>query len=224
MNLLDITYDEDRLVCNGAFKTDRGETTVRDIFSELESGRTVVVNTSKFNGPKEILVGSLLARKVLKMYKFYKKEGRLDEKPVVSVVLEEAPRVLGKEVLEKGPNIFSTIAREGRKFKTGLVAITQLPSLIPREVLANMNTKIILGTEMKPERRAIIESAAQDLSRDDRNIASLNKGETIVTSNFTKFALPIKTPLIDDFIKDYKEKKKEGDEGNVEERVYQGLG
>ena len=66
---------------------------------------------------------------------------------VISIILEEAPRVLGKEVLEKGPNIFSTIAREGRKFRVGLIAITQLPSLIPREILANMNTKIILYNE-----------------------------------------------------------------------------
>jgi DNA helicase HerA-like ATPase len=105
--------------------------------------------------------------------------------------------VLGKEVLESGSNIFSTIAREGRKFKVGLTAITQLPSLIPREILANMNTKIILGTEMKPERQAIIESASQDLSQDDRNIASLDKGEAIIISNFVKFAMPVKIPLFD---------------------------
>ena len=32
--------------------------------------------------------------------------GELSEKPVISIVIEEAPRVLGKEVLEKGSNIF----------------------------------------------------------------------------------------------------------------------
>ena len=109
--------------------------------------------------------------------------------------------MLGKEVLEKGPNIFSTIAREGRKFKIGLCAITQLPSLIPRQILANMNTKIILGIEMAPERTAIIESASQDLSNDSRSIASLDKGEAIITSNFTKFALPVKIPLFSEFVK-----------------------
>ena len=120
---------------------------------------------------------------------------------MISIVLEEAPRVLGKDVLEKGSNIFSTIAREGRKFKVGLIAITQLPSLIPRDILANMNTKIILGTEMVQERQAIIDSASQDLSSDSRNIASLDKGECIVSSNFAKFAIPIKVPFFDDFAK-----------------------
>ena len=64
-----------------------------------------------------------------------------------------------------------------------------------------MNTKIILGTEMVQERQAIIDSASQDLSSDSRAIASLDKGECIVSSNFAKFAIPIKIPLFDDWAK-----------------------
>ena len=139
----------------------------------------------------------------------------MKDKPVISVVLEEAPRVLGKEALEKGPNIFSTIAREGRKFKVGLFAITQLPSLIPRQILANMNTKIILGIEMGPERDAIIQSSAQDLSDDDRNIASLDKGEAIITSNFARFATPVKIPLFEEFVKKDKKEDVRKDFGGV---------
>jgi hypothetical protein len=65
-----------------------------------------------------------------------------------------------------------------------------------------MNTKIILGIEMKPERQAIIDSAAQDLSESDRNIASLDKGEAIITSNFTRFAMPVKIPLFKNLVKE----------------------
>jgi hypothetical protein len=57
-----------------------------------------------------------------------------------------------------------------------------------------MNTKIILGNELASERQAIISSASQDLSTDDKNIASLDIGEAIVSSNFTKFAIPIQIP------------------------------
>ena len=117
-------------------------------------------------------------------------------------MIEEAPRVIGEDVLSsKNDNIYSTIAKEGRKFKIGLTAITQLSSVIPKTILANMNTKIILGNEMKQERQAIIESASQDLSEDDRNIASLDKGEAIISSIFVPFAIPIKIPLFDDLIK-----------------------
>jgi hypothetical protein len=184
----------------GVFDEQAGETTVQDIVNELESGKTVIVDTSSFAGSIEILIGSMITYEVFKRYKNYKLIGSLNDKPVISIVLEEAPRVLGKEVLEKGSNVFETIAREGRKFNVGLTAITQLPSLIPRQILANMNTKIILGIEMAPERQAIIDSASQDLSSDSRNIASLDKGEAIITSNFARFAIPVKIPLFESVV------------------------
>ena len=65
-----------------------------------------------------------------------------------------------------------------------------------------MNTKIILGNEMKQEREAIIASASQDLSEDDKNIASLDKGEAIITSIFVPFAMPIKIPLFEDIVRE----------------------
>ena len=73
---------------------------------------------------------------------------------------------------------------------------------LPISILANMNTKIILGNEMKQEREAIIASASQDLSEDDKNIASLDKGEAIITSIFVPFAMPIKIPLFEDIVKE----------------------
>lgn len=199
--ILDLDFSNNQLFCKGVFDLKAGSSTISDICEELESSKTVIIDTSNFSGAVEILVGSLVVSEIFNKYKKYKVDGKLRDRPVVSVVLEEAPRVLGKEVLEKGSNIFSTIAREGRKFKVGLTAITQLPSLIPRQILANINTKIILGIEMAPERQAIIESASQDLSEDSRNIASLDTGEAIISSNFSKFATPVKIPFFDDIAK-----------------------
>jgi hypothetical protein len=77
-----------------------------------------------------------------------------------------------------------------------------------------MNTKIILGIEMKPERQAIIDSASQDLSQDDRNIASLDKGEAIITSNFVKFATPVKVPLFEEHVEKARaQKQKDNKQG-----------
>jgi hypothetical protein len=204
--LLGIYADEDRTVHSrsSVFSTSMGRTTLNDILNGLEDGKKIIIDTSLFTDEVELLIGSMILHEILSRYKNYKQEGTLDDKPVVSVVIEEAPRVLSKEVLTtKGKNIYSDIAREGRKFKLGLIAITQLTSLIPKTVLANMNTKIILGNELSSERAAIIDSASQDLSTDDRNIASLDKGEAIISSNFTKFAIPIQTPLFEDYIKQF---------------------
>jgi len=204
MQILKLSFDsaDSRMITEGSYSLSSGNTTINDICQNLEQGRMVVIDTSSFDGREEILVGSLITTEIFKRYKNYRLKNQLKDKPLISIVLEEAPRVLGKEVLEAGPNIFSTIAREGRKFHVGLLAITQLPSLIPRQVLANMNTKIVLGIEMKPERQAIIDSAAQDLTKDDRAIASLDKGEAIVTTNFAPFALPIKIPLFETMIEE----------------------
>jgi len=180
----------------------KGFTTVDDIVKDIEQGKVVVLDTSRLGDEAELIVGNIIASKLFERYKSYKAVGELARKPVATVIIEEAPRVIGIDVLtKKNDNIYSTIAKEGRKFKVGLTAITQLSSVIPKTILANMNTKIILGNEMKQEREAIIASASQDLSEDDKNIASLDKGEAIITSIFVPFAMPIKIPLFEDIVK-----------------------
>ena len=196
---LGVTMDDGDVLCdNDVFSTTAGKSTLRDVVGALENGKVVVIDTSRLSDEAELLIGSMVANEVFYRYKELKARGKLQDKNTVSVVIEEAPRVLAADKIEQGGNIFSTIAREGRKFKVGLVAITQLTSIIPRMILTNMNTKIILGNEMATERRAVIDSAAQDLSDDDRAIASLDKGEAVVSSIFTKFAVPIYTPLFEE--------------------------
>lgn len=204
--------DKGQIKCrNKVFSGDTtGRSTLKDIIKALEESKIVIIDTSRLTDKAELLIGSIIAGRIFKRYQRYKSEGTIEKKPVICIVVEEAPRVLGRDVLAtKGENIYSTIAKEGRKFKIGLLAITQLTSLIPRTVLANMNTKIVLGNEMATERRAIIDSASQDLSSDDRAIASLDKGEAIVTTNFTKFAVPIKIPLFSEYVKRFIDKKEE---------------
>jgi DNA helicase HerA-like ATPase len=227
-SLLNIEIANNEILANGIFSLNSGESTINDIVDFLKNGKTVIIDTSGFSGSVEILIGSIISTEILARYRMHKSTGGLKDLPVISIVLEEAPRVLGKEVLEKGSNIFATIAREGRKFKVGLFAITQLPSLIPRQILANMNTKIILGIEMAPERQAIIDSASQDLSDDSRNIASLDKGEAIITSNFTKFAIPIKIPpfkrLVEETQNEYnREKYSDKNRYKPAEKNYSGI-
>jgi DNA helicase HerA-like ATPase len=207
---LDVTEHGDLICHNRAFSTTAGEATLDDMIVALEGGKIVVVDTSRLSDKAELLIGSLVINEVLTKYQRYKQEtgssgvSKLEDKPVVSIVIEEAPRVLGADVLSsRGDTTYSTVAREGRKFKIGLVAITQLTSVIPNTVLANLNTKIIFGNEMASERNAIISSAAQDLKDDYVTIGSLDKGEAIVSSIFTKFAVPIQVPRFEDFVAEY---------------------
>ncbi len=202
MVALDLGVESKQVISMGSIFSvgNEGMSTIRDISDLLDSGKIVILDTSTMSKNLEILISSMIMSEVFNRHRRCK-EGRDErcefrELPVVSVVLEEAPRVLGGE----GGNIFKTIAREGRKFKVGIIAITQLPSMIPREIMANLNTKIILGNEMKSERDAIISSAPQDLTRDSKMISSLDKGEAIVSSIFTRFAVPVKVGLFEDIV------------------------
>ncbi|MBI5226640.1 ATP-binding protein [Candidatus Micrarchaeota archaeon] len=171
------------------FKPEGGQNTVKDISDALDAGRKVVVDTSRLASNTELLIGSILAHEAFE-------RSRRNPGRIKSIVIEEAPRVLR----EGESNVFSSIAREGRKFGVGLIAITQLASMIPREVLANMNTKIILGNEMSQEREALIGSAAQDLTDDSKAIAGLDKGEAIISSVYTKLAIPVQFPKFETMV------------------------
>ena len=209
---LSIYIKDGEVACrNRIFSATAGESTIKEIGGALEDGKVVVIDTSKIGDEAELLIGSMIATSILDTYQNSKAEGTLGDKLPISIVIEEAPRVLGSERLQAGENIYSRIAREGRKFKVGLIAITQLTSVIPRDILTNINTKIILGNEMATERRAVIDSAAQDLEDDDQMIASLDKGEAIVTSIFTRFAVPIQIPLFENLVKEQKSSRKQSE-------------
>ena len=182
------------------FSPRTGEGTFNQIADSLEDGKIVVIDTSRLGDQAELLIGSSIANHIFDRHRHFKSKGILDQKNHVSIVLEEATRVLSEEKINQSDNIFSTIAREGRKFKVGLIAITQLTSVIPKMILTNINTKIILGNEMSTERHSIIESSSQDISDENRTIASLDKGEAIISSIFTKFPIPVKIPLFEDVL------------------------
>lgn len=172
-----------------------GESTIKEMADALEGGKVVIVDGSSISDDAGLIITSAVMREVFRRYEDYRDEGILGSKPQIGVVLEEAPRILAETY---GSNIFGRIAREGRKFKIGLLAVTQMVSVIPNDILANIGTKIIMGNEMALERKRLMESASQDLTAYDQLIAGLDKGEAIVSSIFSKFPVPIYTPLFEE--------------------------
>ena len=175
--------------------------TIDDIVGQIGRGKVVMLDTSRLGGEVDLMVGNVITDRLPRRYKDAKARGDLDCKPVATIVIEEASRIIGNDVLVSNDNVFSTIAKEGRKLKVGLTAITHLSSVILWTILANMNTKIILGNEMKHEGEAIAASASQDLSGDYKNIASLDKGEALITGIFVPSAMSIPTPLFEDLVR-----------------------
>jgi DNA helicase HerA-like ATPase len=206
---LGVRFEDGALRCaSAAFSVDQGQTTVSGICDELEKGHTVIIDTSRLTDQAELLIGSCIIDEILSRAVQRRTEGESRHGPTIAVVVEEAPRVLAKDRLHDSSNVYERVAREGRKFGVGLIAVTQLASVIPTEILANMNTKIILGNELASERNALVASAAQDLSTDARAIASLDVGEAIVSSTFTRFAIPIQIPLFENLVTEAKKNRR----------------
>ena len=133
--------------------------------------------------------------------------------PNVLIAIAEAQRGLK----EAEDSVFAQIAREGRKFKTGLCAVSQQPKLIANEVISQFNTLFILGLSDKKDREILKNSAKQDISQVDNEIQMLMPGEAIVASPFTPFAVPVKVHLYEERLKNIKvpekNKPKAADEG-----------
>ncbi|PSN86283.1 hypothetical protein B9Q13_00870 [Candidatus Marsarchaeota G2 archaeon ECH_B_SAG-G16] len=170
-----------------------GEHFFEQLDSALEQKKVVVIDTSTISADAELLLGNMVAHHILDKRIKQKQEGK--EPTPVAVVLEEAPRVLSKD---SPPNAYMRIAREGRKFNVGLIAVSQLISVIPEDILANINTKIYMGMASGKERRAAIDNALNDMENEEDELLRLDVGEAVLTSSVIGFALPLKIPFVDE--------------------------
>jgi hypothetical protein len=188
----------------GLLSEDRGLSITGAILSRLRSGGVVLVDTSSLYEFEELLVSVVLARATLDAYKdAYGDTEEFEKLPEVMIAFEEAQRVLRRTRPgdEKVPDtIFSRIAREGRKFKVGICAVSQQPKLIEPEVISQFNTLFVLGLADRLDRAILEEGAKQDLSTMENEIQSLMPGEAIVSSPYTPFALPVMVHRYEDYL------------------------
>ena len=161
------------------------------IVSELLEGQVVLVDVSGLGGTEEVLVASYLTRRVLETWQaaFLSDPARHKQMPVVGIALEEAQRVLSANK-DKESNVFPRVAREGRKFGVGLLAVTQQPKLLDDELLSQFNTYFVLGLADERDRNILRSSAKQDLSGLGPEIQTLMPGEGLVVNLEAPFAVP----------------------------------
>jgi len=172
------------------------------IVRELMDGYSVLVDSSGLSSTEEILVASVITRAVLEAYSdaYLDDRERFAALPPTLVALEEAQRVLGR-AMRSEENVFPRLAREGRKFKVGLCAVSQQPKLIDDELLSQFNTFFILGLADEKDRNILRGSSKQDISDLGPEIQTLMPGEAIVTNLEAPFALPAQVSLYEDYLK-----------------------
>ncbi len=172
------------------------------IVAELAEGYSVLVETSGLSSMEEVLVASVITRRLLDAYAsaYLEDRERFEALPPTIVALEEAQRVLSR-VKRSEENVFPRVAREGRKFRVGLCAVSQQPKLIDDELLSQFNTFFILGLADEKDRGVLRGSSKQDISDLGPEIQTLMPGEAIVTNLEAPFALPVRVHLYEEYLK-----------------------
>lgn len=175
---------------------------VDEIMSLLDAGKIVLIDMASLQSTEELLLSTILASKTLKRRKklYIKNRELFDTLPPVSVVLEEAQRVLSKDGNNDG-NVFAQICNEGRKFKTGLMAITQQPKIMDPVLLSQFNTLFILSLSDEKDFDILSGISKKPIDKLRTEIKSLEPGEAIITSPKSPFAIPAKVELYEDYVK-----------------------
>jgi uncharacterized protein len=158
-----------------------------------EAGKTVIIDLSLKDNTDASIISTILVRKLFDN----NKQEFTSNKPgaVVNTVIfvEEAQNVLSEEFVRSNTNPFVRVAKEGRKFGLGLVAITQRPSAISEEIRTQAENFFAFHMGNSDDIRALIKSNVNY----DGVISSFIQRETIpgnlyMVSSDQAFALPVR--------------------------------
>jgi uncharacterized protein len=202
--IMDVTFSvlkrrAERILGFDVVHSDPTVSITKDVVAAVHAAKVVLVDSSSLAEDEELLVSAVLARGLFQKNKsLYKRRESFESLPPCVIVMEEAQRVLARR--EGEASVFAQIAREGRKFKTGLCAVTQQPKLIPEELLSQFNTFMVLGLADEKDRSILASSSKQDLASIVTEIQTLEPGEAVITSPLVPFAVPAKVHLYEDFL------------------------
>ncbi len=107
---------------------------VEEIFDYLKQGKTVVVDLSLKDSTDASIISTIMVRKLFEHNKSEFTSNKPDAVVEAVIFVEEAQNVLSDELVKTNANPFVRCAKEGRKFKLGMAAITQRPSAISEEI------------------------------------------------------------------------------------------
>jgi len=176
------------------------------VLSMAAKGRVIVVETPFASEGEEKLLATVIAGRLFRAYEKMRKElpEKWGELPPVLVMVEEAHRYLSKTALsspgEVRENIFSIIAKRGRKYKVGGLYITQMPGELMETIIRQALTKIVLPLPTRPDYEKVI-GYSPYLDEAEQEIKTLDRGEALVVSppSGLRFAVPIKVYRFEDY-------------------------
>jgi uncharacterized protein len=166
---------------------------VENIFIALKQGKTVIVDLSLKDNMDASIISTIIVRKLFDNNKENFTSNKPGEVIKTVIFIEEAQNVLSEEFVKSNANPFVRVAKEGRKFGLGLVAITQRPSAISEEIRTQAENFFAFHMGNADDLKALIRSNINY----DGVIATFIQRETIpgnlyMVSSDQAFALPIR--------------------------------
>jgi DNA helicase HerA-like ATPase len=178
-------------------------TLIEDVFKYLKQGKTVVIDLSLKDSTDAGIISTILVRKLFEHNKRYFTSNKPGDVIETVIFVEEAQNVLSDELVQTNANPFVRCAKEGRKFRLGMVAITQRPSAISEEIRTQAENFFSFYMGNSDDIRALVKSNINY----DGVISSFIQRETIpgnlymVTSD-RAFTVPIRVTEFEELIKD----------------------
>jgi len=168
-------------------------TLVEKVFEYLTKGKTVIVDLSLKDNMDASIISTILVRKLFDNNKAKFTSNKPGEVVNAVIFVEEAQNVLSEEFVKSNTNPFVRVAKEGRKFGLGLVAITQRPSAISEEIRTQAENFFAFHMGNSDDIKALIKSNINF----DGVIANFVQRETIpgnlyMVSSDQAFALPVR--------------------------------
>ncbi len=122
----------------------------------LKQGKTVIIDMSLKDNTESSIISTTLVKR---LFEYNKGAHTSEEEPIKCVVfVEEAQNVLSDEYVRTNANPFVKLAKQGRKFDIGLVAITQRPSSISEEIRSQAENYFVMHMSNSKDIKALVES------------------------------------------------------------------
>jgi hypothetical protein len=183
---------------------------VEEVLKYLKQGKTVIIDLSLRDNMEASIISTIFIRNLFENNRSYFTSDQPGDVIHSVIFVEEAQNVLSEEFVRSNANPFVRVAKEGRKFGIGLVAITQRPSAISDEIRTQAENFFAFHMGNSDDIKALIKSNINYGGVISRFIQSETiPGNLYMVSSDQAFALPVRVVEFEELVKDkvYKDSK-----------------
>ncbi|MCB0537616.1 MAG: DUF87 domain-containing protein [Bacteroidetes bacterium] len=179
----------------------QGSNFVSSVLNNLSQNKTVIIDFSLLDNNEANLISTVLVKRLFEHNKSKFTTASSETSPIPEIknainaviFVEEAQNVLSEEFVRSNANPFVKVAKQGRKFSLGLVAITQRPSAISEEIRSQAENFFVLHMGNNKDIKALVESNINYSGVISKFIQSETiPGNLYMVSAKQSFAIPLK--------------------------------